>query len=191
MKSIEGNHGLFALPVCKSLNFPAHQLNTRLPLYREVGFGKKLEAIELAARILWFSARMGEWVGVDTVALFEQIAEDKRKHFKRQNESDYNYEKAVTHSGKMLRYYLLSIVTLGIYALLAKKPQLELEPVDNEPLPASLLIFNSKERISYCLQQLIDAGAVELFTANRELGPEFEVEVLVPTQKLLSFFVEA
>ena len=141
-----------------------------------------VEQKEAAARILFFSQQLDRWVGVSWTRIVEMVQEDEKIHQTAMAE----LWRIVLRVVRELRiYWILSVLTIGIYALFAKKPAVQ--PQEVPWFPLSGIFVDGPDYVITGLQRLSQNG----YMRQEELGEgEEATTIFFPTPKLISSIME-
>lgn len=146
----------------------------------------RMEREEAAARILLFSHQLDQWVGVSWPRLGEMMREDFRQYQLAQEELDQGLDQFRLAERHLRRYYILSICTLGLWALFHPKPTETLMPTTKSEMPLSGIFVFGPQHVVTGVHELLEQGLLRRETASEE-GKEFDV--LFPTPGLVSLIM--
>lgn len=140
------------------------------------------EQQEAAARILFFSQQLDRWVGVSWLRIVEMMQEDEKIHQTAMAE----LRRLVLRVFRERRiYWILSVLTIGIYALFAKKPAINKQEVPWFPL--SGIFVKGPDCVITGLERLSQNG----YMRQEEIGKgEETTTIFFPTPKLISHVME-
>ncbi len=158
-----------------------HLLKWTLP-----GTFERMEREEAAARILAHSQELDTWVGVTWAELVEMMRQDHAMaqaghELQRQNELGRQES-----ASRMRRHQILSVLTLGIYALFVRKPA-EFAPVLPPELPFSGTFMFGPQFVAEGVRELIERGLIRhVQTAESDC----QGDLLFPTPALVARILE-
>jgi hypothetical protein len=142
----------------------------------------RAEQEEAAARILSFSQRLGQWVGVSWKRLAEMMIAEFETMQKIEEARRHNWEEKGRVHEAMRSYHLLSMLTLGIYMLLRSKPTAQLKEEPREKLPFSGIYMFGPDHVATGIRELLETGMLRQMT---ESDGESTVDVFFPTPTLI------
>ncbi len=181
MKQIE--NGIFSMEE----SMPCSPKDFGLALYALPSTLNRAEREEAAARILSFSKKLGQWVGVSWTRLAEMMQADYEAHQTLIRLRQNNAQKQETYLQARRNYILLSLITLGIYALFASKPVMELQEPPSENLPFSGIYVFGPNHVITGIHELVDSGMLK----REEIGEgDGALDVFFPTPSLIQRIME-
>lgn len=137
---------------------------------------------EAAARILLFSKQLDSWVGVSWLRLVQQMQEDLEQDQRYREAQQAQQERKWAHERKLWQRKLWCVFTLGLYALLVKRPVLDEQELPTAP-PFSLIFVMGPQKVVDGIHRLLERG---MLTQQNVGEGEDETEVFFPTDKLIS-----
>lgn len=180
MKNIEGTAGLFELPTDITIAGSPQELHIhRWGAIDRLG---NAEMEEAAARVLSFSLTAGKWVGVTLENVIEQMHGDVKAFYAVQQARQRNWQKRDAHVRNVQLYVLFSVLTLGIYALCAKKPKLELEEEPTPPDCTTLAVVDPRIVMNGLIRL---TRQYNLVRAEKDGEGDEARDVLFPTAELV------
>lgn len=145
------------------------------------------ETEEAAARILHFSQKLDQWVGVSLTRLGQMMEEEYEKEKRLRVVRHRNQEEKCRYDGAMCKYRLLSLVTLGLYNLFVQKPTKHMEELPNVNLPFSGIFAFGPHHVVNGIQDLVKRGFLRQHTEGE--GDD-AYDVFFPTPHLVSRIME-
>lgn len=82
----------------------------------------KAELEEVAARILFFSKELGEWVGANRSAILTQVQEERDMYHKKENNYQNSLYRQHHYKTALKRYDLLCYYTFGLWRQFVDEP---------------------------------------------------------------------
>lgn len=185
MQEIEGKPGLYALP--PTLNLTGSPMQLQIQRYAAIDCLGNAEMEEGAARVLMPSVERGQWFGVSVSSVIKEIQVDHDAFFAAQDARQRNDKKRDEYRRSQTLYVALSFLTLGIYAIFAKKPMLKLEVVPKAPDFMTIAWINPKSIINGIHRLVHQYKLLEMVVLNEGQGDDKEDAVLFPTARLVAF----
>jgi len=144
----------------------------------------RAEKEEAAARILYWSKKVGEWVGVSWQKVSEEVIAEYEKNKEINEANSRNMEKIRRYNTKVSDRHRKICWTLCLYALFSKKPvRPELEEVPEHDLPFSCIFTHGPQFVPAGINELLDENLIR----KEERGEgEDGFTVFFPTPKLIS-----
>lgn len=135
---------------------------------------------EAAARILCPSIAEKQWVGVSWMYIVEQMRKEFDADRAIRNAQAHNFEEEhFVLRDRLTRYWLATVLTLGIYALFAEYPRPDFIAVPNaDDLPFSIIPLYGPDAIIKSIWWLIEKSLV----VEKACGDD---KVLFPTPALV------
>lgn len=146
----------------------------------------RVEREEAAARIIYFSHQYGRWVGVSWPRLKTMLIEDYERQIELEKACRRYLEERHAWLKKSYAHLFLSVLTLGVWALLVvkSKPPVH-EEVETPPL-TGIYAFGAPHVITG-ITELLDRGMLKKATLGE--GEEV-VDILFPTPALVMRIME-
>ena len=177
----EVQEGLFAVKeqmpcLPKAIYFRRYELPSTLD---------ESEQEEAAARILFFSQELGQWVGVSWHRLTEMLQKDYETFQTAIKKQVRSLDEQEQIRLAIQRYHIFCIVTFGIYGLFAKKPTIiqEAEVPLDENIPFSGIFLHGSRYVIIGIHRLVKKG---LLRHVRKGESESALDVFFPTPALVS-----
>jgi hypothetical protein len=145
------------------------------------------EREEAAARILAHSQQLNQWVGVSWKALADVMLEEYEAQKSVEAVRKRNFKKREEHHVQMVQYIARCVLTLGIYAIFAKKPVLKLEQEPEVESPFSLIFVFGPGAVVTGIRELIDQGLLKLVTIGE--GEEAQ-DIFFPQPAMIARILE-
>ncbi|TSC58812.1 MAG: hypothetical protein Greene041619_358 [Candidatus Peregrinibacteria bacterium Greene0416_19] len=140
----------------------------------------RVEQEEAAARILSFSRDIGEWTGVSWNQLVDQMRGEYEEQRKLDEWNRAFHEMMDNYGRKVQVHFRLSVLTLGVYALLVQKPQ---RPGAERPqvhLPFSGIFAFGPGHVVTGIHELLQKEFLQMQTDEVE-----GTDIFYPTPKLV------
>ena len=142
------------------------------------------EKEEAAARILSFSLSKEQWVGVSWGRLVDMMREDYEAHKRARDMSRHNDEELERAAHATTRYYVLCVLTLGIYALFVKKsPPYQCVYAESVPVMSGIFVLGP-QHVQQGLDELVESGLLRLEEVDGD-------DVFFPTPALVTRILTA
>ncbi len=162
---------------------------------RKIGIGRyflpntlgRMETEEAAARIISFSHQLDQWVGVSWSKIVEMMEEEYKKDAASKEKLDRHNERMNLWFRQLHRHFWLCVLTLGIYALFARKPDFSAEKEEEPDMPFSGIFLFGPDHVATGIHELLKQGMLKKVT-EREGDSRFDV--LFPTPALISRIME-
>lgn len=145
------------------------------------------EPEEAAARILHFSQQLDQWVGVSFALLVKMMREEFNEANRLQAARRHNREEERRHHEALVKYYLLSVVTLGLYALFVWRPTKCVEALPDVNLPFSGIFAFGPEFVIRGIRDLVKRDFLRLHTVGKGDNAS---DVFFPTPQLVTRIME-
>jgi len=149
----------------------------RVGKYSLIATLEKAEREEAAARILSFSLQLDQWVGVSWHRLVEMMQGDYELCQRAEKAQEHNFNERERIQRAMWKYYILSILTIGIYALFVAKPVAQMHEIPE--IPFSGIFMFGPQHVFVGVQELVER---EMLLQVRD----GEDDVFFPTPALVS-----
>jgi hypothetical protein len=164
---------------------PCHPNDITIGYYALPATLKRTEREEAAARILWFSQHLDQWVGVSWSRLAEMMKADllAAQEAARAREANRDEEERVER--EMRRYRLLSLVTLMAYQFFVPAPTAKLRDVPE--YPRSTIYIMGPGAVVEGVRELVANGM--LIHVSERVGDD-TLDVFFPTRELVSFIMK-
>jgi hypothetical protein len=142
----------------------------------------RVELEDIAARFVGAACRHDGWVGLTVKYIGAQVINEIDAAIGSQDTNNTYVEETWRYQDKMRTRRILSILTLGIYALLKPAPIAPVKPQKQELPYSPLAIFcriQGPDKFHYELQQMLEKGWLKTEMAE-------EGQVFFPTEALIS-----
>lgn len=145
------------------------------------------EREEAAARIIFFSHQLDQWVGVSWPKIVEMMKADYEKEKASRVKLDRRNERMEVWFGQLNRHFWLCVLTFGIYALFVRKPERSTEKEEEPDMPFSGIYLFGSQHVVTGIQELLEQNMLKKVTEGEG---EDAVDVLLPTPALISRIME-
>ena len=172
--------GLFAMPSLYEMPVRPKELARHVVAYLAPNSLGKAEDEEAAVRLVWPSVEADQWVGVTWERIVRQMQAEHEAECAVQAARNHNFEEEWLVRARREKFWVLSVITLGVYALFANYPMPDLMAVPQHEEPAfSLVPLYGPSCIVDAFSRLIDLSLIVV-------RKEGDTEVLFPTPELIS-----
>ena len=183
MQQIEGNKGLYLLEETMPCS-PRRISVGRYAIFSTLGRSEKEEA---AARVLFPSVELGQWVGISWKRICQIMRDDYNKFFEVSEAREYNRKEELRAAKEMVTYRKWRFWTLGIYTWFVKKPMAQLRAVNQAGLVFTTIVIQGPDEVVRCTHELIEEGLLLMVSEGEG---ETALDVLFPTPALISIIME-
>ena len=143
----------------------------------------RAEREEAAARILTFSQKLDQWVGVSWPQLVEMMKHDYELEQKANAIRRHNMEEEWRVANELRRRRTLSIITLGLYALFVEKPSAQLKEELTEKVPFTIVFLMGPNAVIEGIHELVERGFLQHV---QEGDGENKMSIFFPTPSLVN-----
>jgi hypothetical protein len=144
----------------------------------------RVEPEDIAARFVDAARQHGSWVGLTVKYLGTQVTDEIDAAIGNQEAGNAYVEQTWKYQDKMRTRRILSILTLGIYALVKPVPIAPAKP-EKQELPYSVLAtfcrIQGPDKFHYELQQMLEKGWL-----RAEMMEDGQNQILFPTEALVA-----
>lgn len=147
----------------------------------------RAEREEAAARILSFSQQLDQWVGVSWRRLAEMMQKEYEMYQSIKEARIHDFYEQSHVQREVRRYYIICVLTLGVYALFVTKPKAQMHEVPDAKVPFSGIFMFGPNHVITGILELIENGLLRRVTEGKG---ENALDVFFPTPALVSRIIQ-
>lgn len=145
------------------------------------------EQEEAAARIISFSQKLDQWVGVSWPKIVEMMKADYEKDKASREKLDRHNERMEVWFRQLRRHFRLCVLTFGVYSLFVRKPERPTEKKERLDMPFSGIYIFGPQHVVTGIQELLER---DMLRKVREGEGDNAIDVLFPTPTLISHIMQ-